>query len=332
VSDFRESQHSSFDQGFPSRAEFVTLCERLCDGTASSSEIEIVENCLKQYPEARACYQEFLQLHANLWIAANRPEEFQALTTESEQANGILASEPSPNSAEMTTPTAKAGFPQVLTAVVASLLTSARHHPILHTLGIACGVLIAVYIGFLIPAEEPPAELANSTPRAIPVARLQEAHHCEWGTSFAPIDASNELYSGQCLELLSGTAKLVFRGGTTTIVESPAQFELLTDKSMRIEYGTVAAHVTGPKKEFVDRSRSIRRGRGVLCGRGFEGRLRTGRWRISQSTDRWRATQSGLSRSSRRPVCKPARVPLGRDVSELRCRRPRRQVDRRMPL
>jgi hypothetical protein len=85
----------------------------------------------------------------------------------------------------------------------------------------------------------------------IAVAELRSDHLCEWAGELTSIPVGTRLRSGQRLQLVKGTAKVMFDRGTSVVVESPTVFELLTPTSIHLERGTVAVKVDGPEKEFI---------------------------------------------------------------------------------
>jgi hypothetical protein len=85
----------------------------------------------------------------------------------------------------------------------------------------------------------------------IAVAELRSDHLCEWSGELTSIPVGTRLRSGQRLQLVKGTAKVMFDRGTSVVVESPTVFELLTPTSIHLERGTVAVRVDGPEKEFI---------------------------------------------------------------------------------
>lgn len=93
--------------------------------------------------------------------------------------------------------------------------------------------------------------IAATELQATVVAELRSDYGCRWGNSVRPIAAGSQLCGGELIEVLRGSAKLLFRSGAVVVVEGPAVFELLSAKSMRLDRGTATIRAMGPTKDFV---------------------------------------------------------------------------------
>lgn len=85
----------------------------------------------------------------------------------------------------------------------------------------------------------------------ITVATLHSAKHCVWGGATQSLTSGAKFKSGSRLQLFRGTAEMRFGSGAAVVIDSPAEFELLTANSMRLKSGTIAARVNGPVKDFL---------------------------------------------------------------------------------
>lgn len=257
MNEANDYRSEAFDLDSPASVELMELCERLCDNTATTAEIARLEEMLKTSASARAFYQNFVQMHGMLWCDAN-----------ANQADDEAATRNPPHTAgkDAALPALPLGFDQPLASPplplsaapdatsshggLASLFQSLRTWATGPIAGSALAVLLLAAVILFFRTKNRTDQPSISAGPVI-VARLQDHRQCVWSNSPEMAPTGTELRAGQRLELINGTAKLAFHGGATVVVESPSLFELITAKSMRLEHGTVAVHVSGPRKEFL---------------------------------------------------------------------------------
>lgn len=214
--------------------ELRALLAQLCDGTLGDSGYRRIEELAHADSNARQMYIEMLLLHSELqWTysqVSERPvmhlpacEEFSELTSDTGDRVSSWCQ-------------------------VATVSSISRRGSLLASIAVAVGLLLAA-TSFL--NTDGVAERGNDATRPLAVASLAAQENCVWvGAENSLVDGTR-LHRGQRLELARGLARLLFRGGATVLVESPAAVQILSDKSLRLEHGSVAVRANGPVKDFV---------------------------------------------------------------------------------
>jgi hypothetical protein len=224
------------------------LIDAIVENRAAEDELRELETLLQASAEHRSAYRRVMGVHADLsWL--HRAES----DTSDQRAT-------SPGAAPLPAPIDLPAADHPLTGDTGA--TGAGNHiafflPIIrlvHRVGamrlaaaaVVLGLSAALGVAHLYHSMMPSEDAQRP---AIAVAELRSDHDCQWADLESPIAIGTAINSGQRLKLLQGTAKLVFKNGATVLVESPAEFEVLTSNSLHLQRGTVAVRA-GDDKDF----------------------------------------------------------------------------------
>lgn len=91
----------------------------------------------------------------------------------------------------------------------------------------------------------------------VEAASLAESVHAKWADS-SPLEPGSRLSTGRNFLLREGYAKLLFDSRAQVTVEAPAEFEILTDDQIRLNYGRVYAIVPDEAHGFTVSARDLK--------------------------------------------------------------------------
>ena len=116
---------------------------------------------------------------------------------------------------------------------------------VVYGLSTAAAVAVALFVYQAWPKNEQPPVVEAETPAvedSAIVATLVDAMEARWGTGARPVAVGTRLERGP-YELTDGFVQIEFQGGATTVIEAPAQFELLARDVVQLKRGKLAGDV-----------------------------------------------------------------------------------------
>ncbi|MCS7306192.1 MAG: hypothetical protein NZ602_13935 [Thermoguttaceae bacterium] len=220
---------SSVDKPFEHFEELGQLVSLLCEGDLSAEQSARLQQLLRQYPQARRYFLEYLQLHAELHWAAGMGREEQG-------AAPILPPE-CPVGVELPMPAT--GLRRVL----------GRWRWLLTAAGLLAAIGLA---GVLLRAVWKPGPAAPEPPPSTGVlARWGQTSLPQWVPGSPTPEGNPELTQGQIVQLQSGFAELIFPPHTRVILEGPARLQLLGPNKIEVQLGRVSFHSLSGKEPFL---------------------------------------------------------------------------------
>jgi hypothetical protein len=188
-----------------------TLVEDYLNGTLDEARMGELENLLRADPEARRYFVRCARLHTDLHLELRaRQVSARVLDAIGEDVAHPALTLPLPPRA------------------VGSNRTS-RLRRVAAILAIAAGLLLAVALG---------QRLTRSGGDEA-VAWLVNAQNCAWANGEPPGD----LRAGTTVGIDRGLAELRFQCGARVVIEGPARFELLSNRSARLKMGKLTARI-----------------------------------------------------------------------------------------
>lgn len=214
--------------------EMRALLARLCDGELDESGYHRIEELVHADIGARQLYIETLLLHSELQWTYSR-------------SAGSPVAHLSTIGEEMELVT-RLGENEATRRTSAATLSNSRRWRLRASVAAAAGIILAA-TWFLSGVGD--SNRGSGSRPQVAVATLAAQESCVWSGEKASLVDGESLYRGQRLELERGLARLSFSGGATVLVESPAAVQMLSEKSLRLEHGSVAVRANGPVKDFV---------------------------------------------------------------------------------
>lgn len=205
----------SLNDGRPAEAELQRLVCAACEGTATASQMDHLESLLASDSKAMKYYLDYVEVHG--WLGRK-----------------AVNSSPLPS----VDPPRQQHSPQ-------SLPSRSFFQGALGKSLIAASLAIGTMLVFMaLSTPEPLAD--NTTPEPLKresVARIVAARDCQWKGLKSEEALGRELFEGERLTLLSGSARIEFALGAKALLHAPA--EIVVDSSRRgtLEYGDVAFDV-----------------------------------------------------------------------------------------
>lgn len=209
--------------------QMIQLIESLLQGTISQEDHQELERRLKEHPEQRQLYVEYLQIHSGLSVWA----------TESKQSEDWIPHAPSP--APQRAPRKSHYFFLVISSVIAATLF----------------LSLSFYAGWktqsnrVQPQINPPAiavENKSDLPQTDHIALLTQAVNVEWDTP-RNLQTGAGLAAGW-LRIKTGTIQVELISGASVLIEGPAAFELISPLKTFCKYGKVRASVPEQAQGF----------------------------------------------------------------------------------
>lgn len=230
--------------------ELRDLLGRMCDGELSAAGYLRIEQLVRGDADARQLYIDYLLLQGELHWAGGRTSTPAPALFESEFAAGI-GDELARDLRAVHSQAESVGDRRELTRSsserrAAPAAVPSRRWPLIGA-AVAAGLLLAATIHF--QRGKQTTERVASAQDVI--AELRSADGCTWAGARPKLAAGSTFHAGEKLELTAGVARFWFAKGTTLLVESPAEFELISSTSVRLVRGSVAARANGPVKDFV---------------------------------------------------------------------------------
>lgn len=198
--------------------ELTRLFARFCDGCISDEEMDRLNTLMEEDAEARHLYRRWVDLEMELWLTTT-PENIEAAPVAEESSDRVVP------------------FPSRWVRWAA-----------------AAAVIV---IGFLVfnqsPRINPPsngdapvvAQPKLESPKVL--AQIVEMDSAQWNESDRIHDT--DLEEGRH-ELLAGTAKVRFAGGTTISLQGPAMFEVRGTNSFQLTRGMATVFVPSWNADF----------------------------------------------------------------------------------
>ncbi|MBI1247984.1 hypothetical protein GC197_09110 [bacterium] len=226
--------------------EIGDLIAALLDGSISDEQFELLDQRLRDDPEARQLYLDYLHIHQDLPEIAFQVSDSSVLLGEK-----FLGEKPEPVLADPQQKSIRLTLGQTI-------------------LAIALMVPIAVLAGMLLPRGNQPAvndstgvdpgALAKVTEPARSVRFSKVAHARFFGQLPPKIDSAPVFK--QDYQLLEGMVELSFPKGATAILQGPAVFRIQSDERLAVDIGHCSVHapegaegfqVETPEVNVVDR-------------------------------------------------------------------------------
>jgi hypothetical protein len=234
----------------PTPDDRLNLFEKVVVGELTPSEQAELAVLLKDSPEARAEFRQYMSLHVELAGAVRLERARQNIYDEIRERAGVVT-----NNSSIGTSRADAPNPPSVTMPRRSRGTRTSWWPALVAAGLAAAVLVMVNRGPVAPepAENPPlaleiqeiekpASMAGSrSKRPAPVATLASTRNAVWsGKPLADGQAMNE---GQTISLKSGEANVSMGYGAEMVLHGPSSLKFLTLDRVQLIEGDVAVQV-----------------------------------------------------------------------------------------
>lgn len=225
------------------RKEIIQLAQSICDQTMSREERDRLESLLKQYPELRPIYLDYLRVHAGLvW----RYRTGDAIPTRGDKSLDIRIPKDSSAAVSKSLPLSFDWKRNLLKRWAFSL-------------GISACLFLGLFAwmnhsGGLRQAGVAPLESApHSVERTRFVATLREATEAVWSGQGRAINVGARIEAG-LLRIESGDAEVVFDSGAKLLIAGPAELQLESPLSVFLKKGTVAAHMPAAAVGFTLRT------------------------------------------------------------------------------
>jgi hypothetical protein len=230
------------------------LVGQLIDGELSDEQFESLQFLLRDDPQARIAYLEFVDLHASLGQAAGKHSQAELVPFVTDVSNGPL---PAASDALMLAGRDCRRWPeQKREAWWASSLA--------YTLGVALSAcLVGLFVGrtYLSPPE---SSFAATTPsRTTRLSAVPSQPIATVTSGISPAFADRHLGVGGkvgpgLVRLERGVAELTLDGGAVLIVEGPCELDLKDKSLCHVLYGKVSAAVGPDTPEFSLRTRQVK--------------------------------------------------------------------------
>ncbi len=191
----------------PTREELFRLFGGAIHGTLNQDEADRLRALLMDKPEVRALWFEALDVECGL-----RQIPMGAASGYSKLDDCVVEEEPVRKE---------------------SLLAGAGRHVMW-----AASIAVATLVGTGLVLNRSPKE-------APPVARFGTMQEVLWASPEKNYKTGEAIHAGDVLELLSGSAEVVFRSGATTKLEAPAIFKICSAESAFLTYGRIAGEAPG---------------------------------------------------------------------------------------
>ena len=216
-----------------SSANLNRLLSQLCDGQLSPSELEEVEKYLRENPEARQTYYDYVDINTGLNNhSLERLKELDDIFTSSIPQSKSVSEKPA------TGRTRKySSLLRYLAVTTASV-----------TLMVCSGWFMT---GRLIWEKAPLVEVpppTNNSPDAY-VATLARSTDCIWGNDNRPQFSGQRLLSKD-LFLKEGIAEFRFDSGIRLVLEGPTEIKIISANSAKLISGSVVLHGYESAPEF----------------------------------------------------------------------------------
>jgi hypothetical protein len=92
-----------------------------------------------------------------------------------------------------------------------------------------------------------------------PVATLQQTIQAKWVDNGVPMPTGARLMNlDPPFALAAGMAEIIFDNGTRLVVESPAEFQIITSNQIQLNYGRIFVEKTGSASEFTVQSKNAK--------------------------------------------------------------------------
>ena len=207
---------------FPS-PEFDNAVAAVCHGLATESEMQALNELLRNKSGARDEYLLRVEMHARL---ASNPDLFSL---------GLSANDPVGLPDEVTAP-------QIISYFHKSKNKGVKK-PVIQILALAAGLCLTAIILWNVWGSSGKSSVGNA------VAVLTRTINARWGDIKKPIRVGGALEPG-ILRLESGLAQVVFYSGARVVIEGPATLQILSPMEAVCPDGKLLAEVPQPAKGF----------------------------------------------------------------------------------
>ncbi len=234
--------------------ELLRLVAAVCDGTATQSELTRLEALIGRNSDDLRLLLDFLQLQSDLQIRERASRAVHAVLAQVEEqaSDEPLSSENIGRKAGEAVPTAPVspapgGFWRG---------GEARRHPLQFLLVVTAltSVVWGTFGAMILSWRAEPqfgGQVAPSQRSSPVVARLVATERARWNPAVPAPARDAALRQGQVLDLLDGTAEVVFRSGAVVMLQGPARLRLVSGGSGRLDHGQLATHVPVPAQGFI---------------------------------------------------------------------------------
>jgi hypothetical protein len=205
----------------PLDEELFELCEQQLQGRLTPESAARLEKLVRENPQARRTYVEYLHQNASLAWQIGGQGEFSLAALDEMTGNKIVALDP----AAVSAPPPVRWFHQTWWRLAAAF---------------ALGMFLVLT---LVQRPAPPA-LASAE-----FATLLGSKNSKWGSGRLPTETGSRFGSGR-LRLAEGLATIGFDNGTRISLEAPAELELISPMHCRLHQGVLVARVSPQAKGF----------------------------------------------------------------------------------
>ena len=248
--------------------ELIELLAALTEGKLMPQQQQQLSDLLQDDPLAQQFYLNYLSTHSLLRLElGGHHESFIDVrdpnnkAEDSEQANGVAelleeaeqveARRSAELAAEQSRQAAEAAERRRKMQEIADRKANRRPEPIVIPNAVSYAVVAALAATLLfvvtrldlLQFEPAPQPTATATPRPVQVATLGESASAKWKSVEFSTAPGTSLPAG-VLELVAGVVEIKFDGGARMLVEAPAEFELMTPASAKLNHGRLVGFVS----------------------------------------------------------------------------------------
>ncbi|MCC6493447.1 MAG: FecR domain-containing protein [Pirellulales bacterium] len=218
---------------------------QLCNGTLPESEGRQLDELLRDDPQARRLYTNYMWVHACLYaeggslVADSATPASERPATSPDYGQRLdLASGP---------PAAQALRSRAWWVALAATILGVAAFSSWLTYRLTDGRRLAHSPGAA-PASRG-SDPAASSPAAV-VARITGTHNCLWRDPHTALGYGSSLAAGQRIELAEGLAEITFNDGAAVLLEGPATFDVNASDKVGLRAGRLAAVVPQRARGF----------------------------------------------------------------------------------
>ena len=217
------------------RNQVFELAEACLQGSATARQMAQLEELLQDDQRARKHYLEFIQdsYSLRIWALA----ELERREAETDLPDPSATDQHDPLSSDSLPPASK--FANRASVQRRGSRPRRRSQRVLTTLMVVASVAAIVLIALRVVPELDTNDLLGNQPV---VASMVDAQECVWigGRQF---NSGTPITQGQQLQLSTGTARIRFQDGATVTLQGPANLELLSAGSARLQSGVLTSFV-----------------------------------------------------------------------------------------
>ena len=216
--------------------EFDELMNLLIEETISEAQKLRLQNWLSDSKAARRRYVKFMDMNSSLQHYA---AEFQGAIPDDDDDPDAVGTDSHGFGGEFLKPIALVACLAIIGFIVIKVIPQLKDSGVLN---VANGN----------PGEdpsEPGQSQGPTTPAEEPIAILTQEWKLQWEDPAKALKLNSELPAGP-FQISEGLAQLEFFGGTTVIVEGPADINLLGDNEIQCQHGKLRVRVPGQANGF----------------------------------------------------------------------------------